>query len=292
MRWVCVLGLLLVLLHLSTSLLLGAFNIQTFGKTKSKDVTLMNYISKIVCRYDIILIQEVRDKRVPVTDRLLDAVNNRCPQFSYGYIYSEPLGDTSYKERYLFLYRVGIVSVGRYYTYDDIPYGSYSRFSRPPFIAEFSSHTAVGKFVLIPQHTSPDKAVLQIDALYDVVTDVNTRLNTNNIVLLGDFNAGGTYVKDSDWQKIRLFTNKSFHWLITNDQHTSVKTGFPYDRIVITDDMKNGVVTDSAEVFNFMSAFHLTEQQASAISDHYPVEVELIEKKVPKRKRKWEDPPR
>ncbi|XP_075939212.1 deoxyribonuclease-1-like isoform X2 [Anarhichas minor] len=246
MRWVCVLGLLLVLLHLSTSLLLGAFNIQTFGDKKSKDVTLMNYISEIVCRYDIILIQEVRDPDLEVTKRLMTAVK-----------------------------KVGIVSVGRSYTYKD-PSGFYTRFSRPPFIAEFSStQTAVGKFVLIPQHTSPDKAVLQIDALYDVATDVNTRLNTKNIVLLGDFNAGGTYVKDSDWKKIRLFTNKSFHWLITNDQETAVKTGFPYDRIVVTDDMMKRVVTGSAKVYNFMKAFGLTEQQALAVSDHFPVEVTL-----------------
>ncbi|XP_075939206.1 deoxyribonuclease-1-like isoform X1 [Anarhichas minor] len=275
MRWVCVLGLLLVLLHLSTSLLLGAFNIQTFGDKKSKDVTLMNYISEIVCRYDIILIQEVRDPDLEVTKRLMTAVKKECPKLVYKYIYSDPLGAGSHKERYLFLYRVGIVSVGRSYTYKD-PSGFYTRFSRPPFIAEFSStQTAVGKFVLIPQHTSPDKAVLQIDALYDVATDVNTRLNTKNIVLLGDFNAGGTYVKDSDWKKIRLFTNKSFHWLITNDQETAVKTGFPYDRIVVTDDMMKRVVTGSAKVYNFMKAFGLTEQQALAVSDHFPVEVTL-----------------
>ncbi|XP_075942740.1 deoxyribonuclease-1-like [Anarhichas minor] len=275
MRWVCVLGLLLVLLHLSTSLLLGAFNIQTFGDKKSKDVTLMNIISEIVCRYDIILIQEVRDPDLEVTTRLMTAVSNRCPQLVYKYVVSEPLGKTSYKERYLFLYRVGIVSEGEHYTYNDIPYGFYTRFSRPPFIVEFSTHTAVGKFVLIPQHTTPLKAVLQIDALYDVVTDVNIRLNTNNIVLLGDFNAGGTYVKDSDWQKIRLFTDMSFHWLITDDQHTSVKTGFPYDRIVVTDDMMKGV-TGSAGVYNFMSAFGLTLDEALDVSDHFPVEVMLM----------------
>ncbi|XP_075931605.1 deoxyribonuclease-1-like [Anarhichas minor] len=137
MRWVCVLGLLLVLLHLSTSLLLGAFNIQTFGDKKSKDVTLMKIISTIVCRYDIILIQEVRDPDLEVTKRLMTAVSKQC-LLSYDCIYSEPLGASSHKERYLFLYRVGIVSVVDSYTYND-PSGFYSRFSRPPFIAEFSS---------------------------------------------------------------------------------------------------------------------------------------------------------
>lgn len=34
-------------------------------------------------------------------------------------------------------------------------------------------------FVLIPQHTSPNSAVKEIDALYDVVVDVRHRWNTN-----------------------------------------------------------------------------------------------------------------
>ncbi|KAK9535659.1 hypothetical protein VZT92_008029 [Zoarces viviparus] len=270
MRWVCVLGLLLVLLHLSTSLRLGAFNIQTFGPTISSNPALMNIISTIVCRYDIILIQEVIDPDLEVTNRLMDAVNNQCPQFAYNCIVSEPLGAGPHKERYLYLYRVPTVSVVRNYTYNDV------RFSRPPFIVEFSStQTAVEKFVLIPQHTSPSDAVKQIDALYDVVTDVITNFNTTNIVLLGDFNAGGPYVKDSDWQNIRLSVANGFHWLIKDNEKTSVKTGYPYDRIVVTDDMKNGVVPRSAGVYNYMVVFVLTEQQALAVSDHYPVEVEL-----------------
>lgn len=37
---------------------------------------------------------------------------------------------------------------------------------------------AVRNFVLIPQHTSPDCAVKEVDALYDVVADVRNRWNT------------------------------------------------------------------------------------------------------------------
>ncbi|KAM6914133.1 deoxyribonuclease-1-like [Lycodopsis pacificus] len=280
MRWVCVLGLLLVLLHLSTSLLLGAFNIQTFGDKKSSNPTLMNIISTIVCRYDIILIQELLDPNQDVTTRLMTAVNNRCPQ--YDYIISDPLGASSHKERYLFLYRAATVSVveGHFFTYDDIPYGFYSRFSRPPFVVEFSS--AVGKFVLIPQHTSPSDAVLQIDALYDVVTYVRNYRDTKNIVLLGDFNAGGTYVSSPRWKWIRLSADPWFHWLITDNQETTVprdeKKGFPYDRIVVTDDMMNGVVPGSAGVFNYMTAFSLNPELVLAVSDHFPVEVTLRKK--------------
>lgn len=47
MRLLCALGLFLALLHLSTSLLLGAFNIKTFGDKKSSNATLMNIISTV-----------------------------------------------------------------------------------------------------------------------------------------------------------------------------------------------------------------------------------------------------
>lgn len=132
-----------------------------------------------------------------------------------------------------------------------------------------SCFLAVRNFVLIPQHTSPDSALEETDALYDVVIDVRRRWNTNvnpflhllhilshtssggvqrspvvkyesgqtvqislqDIVLLGDFNAGCSYVTGSEWEQIRLFTDKSFHWLITNEADTTVsQTNCPYDR--------------------------------------------------------------
>ncbi|XP_056264175.1 deoxyribonuclease-1-like [Pseudoliparis swirei] len=279
MRWVCALAVLSVLLHLSASLLLGAFNIKSFGDKKASNATLMDIISTIVHRYDIILIQEVRDIDLSATNKLMEHVNKGSPQFRYSHIVSEPLGRSSYKERYLFLYREETVSVAKNYTYDDgcEPCGT-DTFIREPFVVMFTSkQTAVRNFVLIPQHTSPNSAVKEADALYDVVTDVRARWNANDIVLLGDFNTGCNYVSGSDWQKIRLFTDKSFHWLIPDEADTTVShTNCPYDRIVVTDDMMKGVVPASAEIYNFMVDLNLSQSLALAVSDHYPVEVQLI----------------
>uniref|UniRef100_H3C1K4 Deoxyribonuclease n=1 Tax=Tetraodon nigroviridis TaxID=99883 RepID=H3C1K4_TETNG len=271
MRVACVLGVFLVLLQLSHPLLLGAFNIQCFGNKKASDVPVMDIISQIVHRYDIILIQEVRDSDMSATKKLMERVNRGSPLYSY--IVSEPLGPSTYKETYLFLYRDASVSVAGSYTYTNIP----RKFSREPFVVMFSpKQTAVGNFVLIPQHTSPSSAVEEIDALYDVVDDVYRRWKTKDILLLGDFNAGCNYVTGSDWQKIRLFTDKSFHWLITNDVYTMV-TGTPssYDRIVVTNDMKRRVVPGSAEVYDYMTNLGLNHSFALAVSDHFPVQVEL-----------------
>ncbi|XP_069566257.1 deoxyribonuclease-1 [Brachyistius frenatus] len=276
MRLLCTLSLFLVLLHLSTSLLLGAFNIKSFGDKKVSNTTLMNIISTIIHRYDIILIQEVRDVDLSATKKLMEHVNKGSPQFRY--VVSEPLGRRTYKERYLFLYRDQKVSVAKNYTYDDgcEPCGT-DTFSREPYVVMFSSkYTAVKNFTLIPQHTSPAHAVKELNALYDVVTDVRTRWNTNDIVLLGDFNADCSYVRDSDWQQIRLFTDKSFHWLIPDEADTTVShTNCLYDRIVVTTDMMKGVVHGSAEVYDYMMDLNLSHSLALAVSDHFPVEVRL-----------------
>ncbi|CAG02070.1 unnamed protein product [Tetraodon nigroviridis] len=266
MRVACVLGVFLVLLQLSHPLLLGAFNIQCFGNKKASDVPVMDIISQIVHRYDIILIQEVRDSDMSATKKLMERVNRGSPAFTYSYIVSEPLGSSTYKERYLFLYREASVSVAKNYTYDDgcEPCGT-DTFSREPFVVMFSSkQAAVGNFVLIPQHTRPGSAVKEIDALYDVVADVYRRWNTKDILLLGDFNAGGSYVTQYDWQCIRLFTDKSFHWLITNDVYTMVKgTPSSFDRIVVTTDMMRRVKPGSAAVYNYKTHLGLTQEWLS-----------------------------
>ncbi|XP_057673822.1 deoxyribonuclease-1 [Corythoichthys intestinalis] len=271
--------LILTLAHLSSSLLLGAFNIKSFGDKKASNTTLMELISKIVHRYDIILIQEVRDKDLSATKKLMQHVNKGTPQFRYKHIVSEPLGRSSYKERYLFLYREETVSVAKSYTYDDgcEPCGT-DTFMREPFVVMFSSNgTVVRNFVLIPQHTSPDYALHEVDELYDVVIDVRARWNTNDIILLGDFNTDCSYVTGSEWMQIRLFTDKSFHWLIRNEADTTVShTDCAYDRIVVTDDMIKGVSDQSAKVYDFMVDLNLSFSLAMAVSDHFPVEVKLI----------------
>ncbi|RVE69049.1 hypothetical protein OJAV_G00073810 [Oryzias javanicus] len=276
MRWLCTAGLLVGLLHLSSSLLLGAFNIRTFGDTKASNETLMNIISTVVHRYDIILIQEVRDVDLSATTKLMEYVNKGGSEF--GYVVSEPLGRSTYKERYLFLYRQQAVSVVKNYTYDDgcEPCGT-DTFNREPFVVMFSSkNSASSSFALVPQHTSPDSAVQEVDALYDVVADVRSRWSTNNIVLLGDFNSGCNYVLDSEWELIRLFTDKSFHWLIPDSADTTVTTTVcPYDRIVVTSDMVKGVVQGSAQVYDFMADLKLSHSLALDVSDHFPVEVKL-----------------
>lgn len=53
-------------------------------------------------------------------------------------------------------------------------------------------------------------------------------------MLLGDFNADGSYVSKKEMQAIRIYTDKNFYWLIEDwvDTTTSVKNDHTYDRFV------------------------------------------------------------
>ncbi|XP_051742583.1 deoxyribonuclease-1 [Ctenopharyngodon idella] len=278
MKIITTLSVLLVSVHIGNSFLIGAFNIKSFGDTKASNATLLNIITKVVHRYDIVLIQEVRDSDLSATKKLMESVNGGSSPYEYQYIVSEPLGRSTYKERYLFIYRRQSVSVSNSFQYDD---GCEScgtdTFNREPFVVRFSANTAVRDFALIPQHTSPEVAVQEIDALHDVVLDTRQRWNTNNIMLLGDFNAGCSYVSNSNWSKIRLRTDQSYTWLIPDSADTTVtNTHCPYDRIVVTSDMMKGVSPGSAQVFDFMEAHGLSQSWGLAVSDHFPVEVKLM----------------
>lgn len=53
-----------------------------------------------------------------------------------------------------------------------------------------------------------------------------------NIMILGDFNADGSYVSNRDMKTIRIREDKKFHWLIGDnvDTTTSTKNTNTYDR--------------------------------------------------------------
>nr|AAH14718.1 Deoxyribonuclease I [Mus musculus] len=281
MRYTGLMGTLLTLvnlLQLAGTLRIAAFNIRTFGETKMSNATLSVYFVKILSRYDIAVIQEVRDSHLVAVGKLLDELNRDKPD-TYRYVVSEPLGRKSYKEQYLFVYRPDQVSILDSYQYDDgcEPCGN-DTFSREPAIVKFfSPYTEVQEFAIVPLHAAPTEAVSEIDALYDVYLDVWQKWGLEDIMFMGDFNAGCSYVTSSQWSSIRLRTSPIFQWLIPDSADTTVtSTHCAYDRIVVAGALlQAAVVPNSAVPFDFQAEYRLSNQLAEAISDHYPVEVTL-----------------
>lgn len=263
----------------ASALRICAFNAHHFGESKSKDSVVMKTLVKIVTRCDLCLIQEVRDSKQQALPTLLSQLNRQSRE-QYDFVASERLGRSeSYQEQYAFFYRTGSVSVTAQYQFPDNRPGDRDAFAREPFVVRFRApKTEIKEFVLIPQHTSPSNTTKELDALYDVLQDVRRMWRTENIILLGDFNADCGYLAKKNRKKVRLITDPNLKWLIPEDADTTVResTSCAYDKIVVHGKkFLDAIVPSSARVFNFQEEFRLTEKEALDVSDHYPVEVLL-----------------
>ncbi|KAK2885692.1 hypothetical protein QQF64_020884 [Cirrhinus molitorella] len=259
-----------------------AFNVKSFGDSKSADDKIMSSISRIVSRCDICLLQEVRDQKNKAIPRLLAAVNRL--NNDYDYVASQRLGRTQiYQEQYVFFYRKSTTKLINQYQYPDTQKGDVDAFSREPFVVHFQAPKTVAKeFVLIPQHTTPSNATKEIDELYDVFVDIKAQWKIENVMFLGDFNAACGYVAKKNRKNIRLISDPSFIWLIQDNVDTTVKqsTDCAYDRIVVHGEpFLRTIEPLSAQPFNFPKEFRLTEAEALEVSDHYPIEVVLKSQK-------------
>ncbi|KAM4583493.1 deoxyribonuclease 1 like 4, tandem duplicate 1 [Fundulus diaphanus] len=256
---------------------IAAFNIQKFGRSKVSDPEVLKILVKIISRYDIIVILEVVDatgKSVETLMKELKKSNRR-----YTLKISTRLGRTCYKEQFMFLYRDDLVDLEDSYQFDDEKTEGRDVYDRDPYILRFRClNTVLKDLVMIPVHTKPEDSEKELDELYDLFVHVRDKWRTDNVMILGDFNADGAYVSKKDMKTIRIRSDKNFHWLIGDDVDTTASTEntHTYDRIVVYgDDMLQAVVPNSAKTFNFQKAYKLSNEKALKVSDHYPVEVEL-----------------
>ncbi|XP_049632186.1 deoxyribonuclease gamma [Suncus etruscus] len=271
--------LLLLCLHGTTALKICSFNVRSFGESKKENGEAMDIIVKIIKRCDIMLLMEIKDSNDMIGPMLMEKLNGNSRATTYNFVISPRLGRSTYKEQYAFIYKEKLVSVKKSYLYHDYQAGDEDVFSREPFVVWFQSpHTAVQDFVIIPLHTTPETSVKEIDELVDVYKAVSRKWKAENFILMGDFNAGCSYVPKKAWRNIRLRTDRNFVWLIGDQEDTTVKksTNCAYDRIVVRGrELVDSVVPKSSSVFDFQKAYGLTEEQALDVSDHFPVEFKL-----------------
>ena len=254
----------------------AAFNVQIFGQTKMSKDEIPEIIAGIIARYDVILIQEIRDSSQTAIYELLDLVNQTADE-TYELVLSNRLGRTSSKEQYAYFYRTDTLTLLSNYHYDDGEEPDSDTFQREPFIVRFRSKTGSLDFALIGIHTSPDDAEEEIDSLVDVYDDMLERWNEADAMIIGDFNADCSYVSDSDQNNIRLWTDSRFDWWIDDSIDTTTSsTDCAYDRIVTSAGLTGYVVANSSAVLRFDQIYELSDSQTQEVSDHYPIEITLL----------------
>ncbi|XP_053551342.1 deoxyribonuclease-1 [Bombina bombina] len=279
MSFLTLLAITACFMHAGFALKIASFNIQRFDISKVNNSEVLNIIIEILRRYDLISVQEVMSSDDTAIIALVQELNF-ATGLHYNVLTSDHLGRSSYREKYAYIFREDILKPTEWYHYDDdCENCGTDTFIREPFVAHFSSLTTeVKDFALVSIHTSPDYAVREVDALYDVWEDAKQRLLTENILILGDYNADCSYVKASHWPSIRLRNACGLVWLIGDDEDTTVSTNThcAYDRFVASgEELQRAVIPGTAKAFNYQLEYGLSYDKTKAVSDHYPVELEL-----------------
>jgi endonuclease/exonuclease/phosphatase family metal-dependent hydrolase len=254
----------------NATLRIGSFNIQVFGKSKAAKPDVMEVLADIIRSYDIVGIQEIRDKDQTALPKLVNLVNSKGAH--YDYVVGPRLGRTSSKEQYAYIYNSRTVnSSSTPWTFPE-PNGT-DPFHREPYIAAFEAANGSFDATMIVIHVDPDNATEEINALDAVVNYTLGKYPTEeDIIIMGDLNADCRYF---DEDSNSTMSGSDYFWCIDNSVDTTTSaTNCSYDRIIITE----GAISDytgNSGVFRYDIAYNLTEDETHNVSDHYPVYAEF-----------------
>jgi len=247
-----------------------SFNVQIFGVTKMSKPEVVDYLVRIFDRYDVSMMMEIRDSSQESFPEFVRLLNERS-KYTYAGDVGERLGRSSSKEQYGFIWRTDKVELLRIWQYPD----DEDIFQRPPSVAVFKDLHTSCNVTFIPIHTSPDDTINEMNGLVKVYDTVAKELSITNAIIAGDFNAGCSYVCQSCWKDVELFTDQRFYWLVSSYANTTVASSqCPYDRVVLAGRVATKVV-NHAVVFRYDKLWNVDHELVKDISDHYPVQFEI-----------------
>jgi endonuclease/exonuclease/phosphatase family metal-dependent hydrolase len=246
---------------------IASFNIQVFGTSKSKKSNVMDVLAKVVRRFDVVAIQEIRSKDPQVVPKFVDRINAEGDR--YDYVIGPRLGRTSCKEQYAFIFDTARIEVDRDSIHtaadpDDLLH-------REPLVTRFQVRDLppdqAFSFVLINIHTDPDETKTELNALDDVFVAVGRNVGReDDVILLGDLNVNEKHLG-------QLGALPNITWVVSGKK-TNTRRTKSYDNIVF-DRQATTEYTGSWGVLDLMAEYGLSMQEAIKVSDHLPVWAEF-----------------
>ena len=256
------------------SIKIAAFNTKTFGSKKIKNTHVFDQFVRLIKMYDIIFLQEIRNKSLGAVHRLFEELNKESDE--YDYRITEPLGRSSYKEQYAYFYKKTIfkeVSFSETIIYPD----SDDDFEREPFLIYLKLRNRNIDFFLVGVHVKPSDVVKEVKRIEDVYLFGESYFNDSDAIILGDLNTDCSYMSDKELDDAFFNRSNFFKSLIGRHEDTTMRssTHCAYDKIITTETLSSFVKKEKAKVFNIRKEWGLSEKKALQISDHFPVQVEL-----------------
>lgn len=245
------------------AVLIASFNIQVFGESKLSKPAVVDVLARVVRKFDVVAVQEVRAKSDDVVPRFVQAIN--ADGSRYHFVIGPREGRTSSKEQYTFIYDTTRIEV------DPASLGTVpdpaGRLHRPPLVARFRTRInppqAAWTFWLVDTHTDPDEVPQELAALTDVFQAMQrARADEDDVIMLGDLNAGPP-------QFGSLARVPGIGWAVANVT-TNTRRTKTYDNLVFARPQTSEYLGVWG-VLDLQNAFGLPLDAALEVSDHNPV---------------------
>jgi deoxyribonuclease-1-like protein len=277
----------------------GCFNIQNISMKKiKKNTEILSQIATIISKYDIMFILELSDcssdkdeSYSPVLESIvgqLCSVKGSVKGMDYSYYANKKQGSTSNTAE-----RVGVI----YKNCSNIRLGDtnysnniqFNGFARNPFILPIQINT--DNYIFIINHIAPSNVNVELELLNNVFNNLYKENNDKKFILMGDYNADGSFLNNTDEKNNPLFKNSNLLCL-TNDETTNLSRTKCYDRVLCSancieklnkvdevdaDNNKknpynpNNVYCD----VDYLDYLELNIKEIKEISDHYPIFIDI-----------------
>jgi deoxyribonuclease-1-like protein len=245
------------------AVLIASFNIQVFGESKLAKPNVVEILARVVRKFDIVAIQEVRAKSDDIIPRFVQAVN--ADGSRYAHFVGPREGRTVSKEQYAFIYDTTRIELDP--SSPAVFPDPSDRLHRPPLCARFRTRItpaeAAFTFWLVNTHTDPDEVPQELEALADVFQAMQrARPDEDDVIMLGDLNAG-----PPEFKAFKRIPN--IGWAVAGTT-TNTRRTKTYDNLVFAWP-QTGEYLGAWGVLDLANTFGLPLEAALEVSDHNPV---------------------
>lgn len=252
-------------------LMVGSFNIQDFGETKSGRYDVVQKLQDIVLPYDVLAIQEIVSKKFGTIDKFVAGLNQN-KQSKFSYVASPWLGNSAQVEQYAFVYdatRLEVIGKPFVVKFPE------KVMSREPLVCRFQVRSNLTgdmkpfSFAVVNVHAMPEEpdAVREMSTVASVVSFVKKQIpEEDDILVMGDFNLGPDKIfEKTDFQKM-------VNWKAVLDKSvkTNVRETKAYDNILFSSS-DTQEYRGKAGAISMQQKFTIDLDSAKKISDHRPI---------------------
>lgn len=245
----------------------ATFNIDHFDQAKSQSPDILASLARIISKFDVVALQDIRAREQNVITRLVDQINRGGRQFDY--VLGPRVGRFDDKEQFAFVFNRTSVDIDRFELYtvkdpDDL-------LRSEPFVAWFRARgpepSEAFTFSLVNMHVDPREAARETALLRAIFQSVrNDRRGEDDVILLGDFQTNVDNLQTAAQMPSAVFTVAES---ATNPQQTEQVNNIVFDRHATVE------FTGRSGVLDFLRELNLTMEQAVLVSNHLPAWAEF-----------------